>query len=206
LLGDRFDGLTLDLLLADGSGLGLLSDIRNKGISSRARVLGVTVPVNANVAASFAVADILSKPLRSGDLALAMTRFRGPDGATTRVMVVDDDPMALELMRAALADVGVEAVCLQDGRRALAEIDQHQPQAIILDLMMPEFDGFAVLDALHQLPKWWDTPVFIWTSMMLTDDEYGRLASSARTIISKGGGDLMAMLERLKRWQPSVRA
>jgi len=168
--------------------------------------MGVTVPVHGTDAASFAVADILSKPLRSGDLALAMARLRGPHGATTRVMVIDDDPMALDLMRAALADVGVEAVCLQDGRRALAEIDQHQPQAIILDLMMPEFDGFAVLDALHQMPKWWDTPVFIWTSMMLTDDEYLRLASSARTIVSKGGGDLVAMLERLKRWQPSVRA
>ncbi|EHR72057.1 PAS domain S-box [Burkholderiales bacterium JOSHI_001] len=205
-LGARFDGLTLDLLLADCSGLGLLSDIRNEGNSARARVMGVTVPVHGSGAASFAVADILSKPLRSGDLALAMATFRGPNGATTRVMVIDDDPMALDLMHAALADVGVEAVCLQDGRQALREIDKHQPQAIILDLMMPEFDGFAVLDALHQLPEWWDTPVFIWTSMMLTDDEYASLASSARTIVSKGGGDLMAMLERLKRCQPSVSA
>jgi PAS domain S-box-containing protein len=205
VLGARIDGLTLDLLLPDGSGLGLLADIRNEGNSPRARVMGMTVPVEGNDAASFAVTDILSKPLRSGDVALAMARLRGPDGASAaRVMVVDDDPIALDLMRAALADVGVEAVCLQDGRRALAEMDQHQPQAIILDLMMPGFDGFAVLDALHQLPKWWDTPVFIWTSMILTDEEYASLASSARTIVSKGGGDLMSMLERLKRWQPSV--
>jgi PAS domain S-box-containing protein len=204
--GARLDGLTLDLLLADRSGLDLLSDIRNQENCARARVMGVTLPVHGCGAASFAVADILSKPLRSGDLALAMATFRGTVVATTRVMVIDDDPIALDLMRAALADVGVEAVCLQDGRRALDQIDQHQPQAIILDLMMPEFDGFAVLDALHQLPKWCDTPVFIWTSLMLTDDEYMSLASSARTIVSKGGGDLMAMLERLKRWQPSVRA
>ena len=206
VLGARFDGLTLDLLLADRSGLGLLSDIRNEGKSSCARVMGVTVPVHDNGAASFAVADILSKPLRSGDLALAMARFGETHGPTTRVMVIDDDPMALDLMRATLAGVGVEAVCMQDGRRALGEIDQHQPQAIILDLMMPDFDGFAVLDALHHLPKWRDTPVFIWTSMMLTDDEYASLARSARSIVSKGGGDLVAMLERLKRWKPSVHA
>jgi CheY-like chemotaxis protein len=109
-------------------------------------------------------------------------------------------------MRAALADIGVEAVCVEDGRKALGEIDQHQPQAIILDLMMPGFDGFAVLDALHRLPKWCDIPVFIWTSMILTDEEYASLAGSARTVVSKGGGDLMAMLERLKRWKPGVRA
>jgi PAS domain S-box-containing protein len=206
VLGARFDGLTLDLLLPDRGGLGLLADIRNEGNSPRARVMGMTVPVHGRVAASFAVADILSKPLRSGDVALAMARLRGPPGTTTLVMVIDDDPIALDLMRATLADVGVEAVCYQDGRQALGEIDRHQPQAIVLDLMMPEFDGFAVLDALHRLPKWWDTPVFIWTSMMLTDDEYASLAGSARRIVSKGGGDLMAMLERLKRLQSSVHA
>jgi signal transduction histidine kinase/DNA-binding response OmpR family regulator len=202
----RFDGLTLDLRLPDQSGLGLLADIRNKENSPGARVLGLTVPVEGSTAASFAVADILSKPLRSGDVALAMTRFRGPQGTIARVLVIDDDPMALDLMRAALADVGVDAVCIQDGRQALGEIDQHQPQAIILDLMMPGFDGFAVLDALHRLPKWRDTPVFIWTSMILTDDEYESLTGSARSIVGKGGGDLMAMLERLKLWQPGVHA
>ncbi len=206
VLGARFDGLTLDLLLPDHSGLGLLADIRNEGNSPRARVMAMTVPVEGNGAASFAVADILSKPLRSGDLALAMAKVRAPAGASARVMVIDDDPIALDLMHAALTDVGVEPICLQDGRRALAEIDLHQPEAIILDLMMPGFDGFAVLDALSRLPKWCDIPVFIWTSMILTDEEYLSLAGSARSIVSKGGGDLMAMLERLKRWQPSVNA
>jgi PAS domain S-box-containing protein len=204
-LGNRFDALTLDLLLPDRRGLGLLADIRSEGHHPRTRVMGMTVPVEGNGAASFAVTDILSKPLHSGELALAMARFRGSDGAGARVMVIDDDPVALDLMRAALADVGAEAVCMQDGRQALSELDQHQPQAIVLDLMMPEFDGFAVLDALHRLPRWRDTPVFIWTSMVLTDEEYAHLAVSARTIVSKGGGELVAMLERLKRWQPLVR-
>ena len=207
LLASRFDGLTLDLLLPDRNGLGLLADIRNDGNSASAKVMGMTVPVEGSNAASFAVADILSKPLRSGDIALAMARFREPDGTSAaRVMVIDDDPMALDLMRAALADVGIEAICLPDGRRALSEVDQHQPQAIILDLMMPGFDGFAMLDALHRLPKWCDVPVFIWTSMILTDEEYASLAGSARTIVNKGGGDLMSMLDRLKRWQLSVGA
>jgi len=201
----RFDGLTLDLLLPGRGGLGVLAHVRSEVNSPSARVMGMTVPVAGSGGASFAVADILCKPLRSGEVALAMARLGSAHGDSARVMVIDDDPTALELMGAALAEVGVEAVCLQDGRKALGEIDHHQPHAIILDLMMPSFDGFAVLDALHRMPKWCDTPVFIWTSMILTDEEYARLAMSAQTIVSKGGGDLLAMLERLKRWQPTVR-
>jgi len=107
-------------------------------------------------------------------------------------------------MRATLAEIGLDAVCLQDGRQALREIGQHRPDAIILDLMMPGFDGFAVLDELHRRPAWRDTPVFIWTSMLLTDEEYASLARSALAVVNKGGGDLAAMLERLRQWRPST--
>ena len=98
--------------------------------------------------------------------------------------------------------IGISAVCVPGGREALAEIARLTPDAIILDLMMPEFDGFAVLDALRQLPAGRDIPVFIWTSLMLSDDEYALLASSAREILSKGGGDFARMLDSLRRWRP----
>jgi CheY-like chemotaxis protein len=69
----------------------------------------------------------------------------------------------------------------------------------VLDLMMPEFDGFAVLDALQALPVWRELPVYIWTSMILTDDEYARLAQSARAIVGKGGSAVDAVLNSLRR-------
>jgi CheY-like chemotaxis protein len=135
---------------------------------------------------------------------LAMAAWRWPEPHRAKVMVIDDDPMALDLMRATLMGIGIDAICLQDGRQALSQMDQHRPDAIILDLMMPEFDGFAVLDALRHLPSWQSTPVFIWTSMILTEDEYASLARSAQAILSKGGGALAAMLDDLRRWRPLV--
>lgn len=198
-----FDGLTLDLRLPDQSGLELLASIREGGPSRSTPVLGMTLAGGADAIASFAIADILCKPIRSDEIVAAMGRLRQAIGSpTTRVMVIDDDPLALDLMRTTLASIGIETVCFQDGRKALREIDQRGPQAIILDLMMPGFDGFAVLDALQRMPHWRDIPVFIWTSMILTDEEYATLAGSARAILSKGGGDLAVMLERLQRWRP----
>jgi hypothetical protein len=54
------------------------------------------------------------------------------------------------------------------------------------------------------LPRWRSTPVFIWTSMLLTDAEYAVLARSAQAIISKGGGTLAVMLDRLRLWRPAA--
>ena len=197
--------LTLDLALPDQPGLGLLSALRDGARAGHAPAVGMSLRADngrqAGVA-SFAISDILSKPIRTAEVAAAMRDLAPGASGTRRVMVIDDDPMALALMRQALADLGIDALCHGDGRAGLAALDTQCPDALILDLMMPGLDGFGVLDELHRLPQWRDLPVFIWTAMVLSDDEYARLCLSARAILSKGGGDLMTMLSRLRRWRP----
>jgi len=199
-----YAALTLDLSLPDQRGLELLDDIRRQGASHAAPVLGVTIPADLEMSATFAIANVLCKPIRSDEISLAMGRFRTPAGARANVMVIDDEQASLDLMCATLKSIGIDAVCFQDGRVALKEIELHRPDAIVLDLMMPEFDGFHVLDALQRLPVWREVPVFIWTSMMLTDDEYATLARSARAILIKGGGAMETVLESVRRWRQPV--
>lgn len=102
-------------------------------------------------------------------------------------------------MRATLKSIGMDAVCLKDGREALCTVDQIRPDAIILDLMMPGFNGFQVLDALQQLPTWRHVPVFIWTSLLLTDADHATLVRSARAILISGGGAMDDVLEMVRR-------
>ncbi|MDE2093982.1 MAG: PAS domain S-box protein [Burkholderiales bacterium] len=203
-LNTSYDAITLDLLLPDQRGLDVLADIRNHGPSREAPVVGMTMPADACAAAGFAIADVIGKPIRADEVAAAMARLRPTLARRARVLVIDDDRLALDLMQATLGGLGIETVCRLDGREALREIDQVRPDAIVLDLMMPGIDGFEVLDALRQMPSGRDTPVFIWTSMILTDDEYASLARSARAILGKGGGALAAMLEDLRRWRPAT--
>jgi len=162
------------------------------------------MPADLTNSAAFAIANVLCKPLRSDEVSSAMTRFRLQGQERANVMVIDDEEVSLDLMRATLKSIGIDAICFQDGRIAIQEIDLHRPDAIILDLMMPEFDGFQVLDALQRLPAWREVPVFIWTSMLLTDDEYAILARSARAILIKGGGTMEAVLESVRRWRQPV--
>ena len=202
-----YAALTLDLSLPDQRGLDLLNVIRSRGASQASPVVGVTMQADLELSATFAIANVLCKPIRSDEIARAMTPFRLPGDARANVMVIDDEQVALDLMRATLNSIGIDAVCFQDGRLAMQEIERHRPAAIVLDLMMPEFDGFQVLDALHRQPAWRDVPVFIWTSMMLTDDEYAILARSARAILIKGGGGgVEAVLESVRRWRLPVAA
>jgi PAS domain S-box-containing protein len=196
-----YAALTLDLQLPEQRGLELLGSIRSHGASHASPVIGIAMPGELELAATFAIANVLCKPIRSDEILAAMTRFRRPEVGRANVIVIDDDQTALDLMRATLKSIGIDAVCFNDGRVAIDEIDRHRPDAIILDLMMPEFDGFQVLDALQRLPAWRDVPVFIWTSMLLTDEEYASLARSARAILIKGGGSMEDMLECVRRWR-----
>lgn len=199
-----YDGITLDLLLSDHAGLAALDRIRRAGLSAAAPVVGLVMPGVSGTLATFAIADVLPKPIRTEQLVSAMARFRMPGTRPTNVMVIDDDPVALDLMQAMLKAIGIDAVCFLDPVLALGELDRHRPDAIVLDLMMPVFDGFAVLEALRHLPDWRDTPVFVWTAMVLSETEYDSLARSATAIISKGGGSVDATSKELRRWRPQA--
>jgi PAS domain S-box-containing protein len=198
----RYDGIALGLRLPDQDGLGLLADIRaGDGTSRDAPVVGLSMHTAGQPPEHvvFGITDVLAKPLQTRQVLRAMAACGLQGGSQARVMVIDDDPLALDLMLVTLQTAGLQAAGWADGREALLDIDQHQPHAIVLDLMMPGFDGFAVLDTLSRLPAWRATPVFIWTSMLLTDEEFQGLALSAQAVLSKGSGDMAWLLERLRR-------
>ncbi len=197
---ERYHAISLDLVLPDRPGLDLLASARqDMPHERRASVMGLTMPGDDGRNAAFAIADVIGKPLAAGELAAVLRPLRGQSGVPPRVLVVDDDVRALELMRAALGELGFEAVCLADGREAVAALSRQPFAALVLDLLMPDFDGFAVLDAMQAVPAQVDTPVFIWTSMLLSDDDYARLAQSARAILGRGGGALARMLDSWRR-------
>ena len=198
-----YDAITLDLVLPDQTGLAVLERIRGEGENHGAPVVGMTMPATDGGAASFFITDVLCKPIRIAEVVAAMARLRWPAPRSTKILVIDDDPLALDLMKATLAGIDIDTVCELDGRVALRDLGLHRPDGIVLDLMMPGFDGFDVLDALRQLPDWRHTPVYIWTSMQLTDAEYDSLAHSASAILSKGGGSFMAVLADLQQWRPA---
>ena len=75
------------------------------------------------------------------------------------VLLVDDEPDILLMLRMALEDDGHEIVLAADGEMALARIEEHSPDLVVLDLMMPVLDGYGVLDRLQRSGS--DLPVVV---------------------------------------------
>jgi PAS domain S-box-containing protein len=197
----RYDAITLDLLLPDRSGLEVLALLRG-GVSNRdVPVVVVTMVTETSALAGFQISDILTKPIRPDDVVAALRRAGLRTSATPRVMVVDDDPAARDLMAATLQSIGLTALCVPDGHVALASLDEHQPDAMVLDLMMPGLNGFDVLRALRQRPAFAHLPVFIWTSMSLSPDDVAALSLSAHTMVSKGANGLETLVEHFREWR-----
>jgi threonine synthase len=104
-----------------------------------------------------------------------------------RVVVVDDTSEARRLIRRILQSQGdFEIFEATNGREALELIARERPDLVILDLMMPEVDGFAVLDSLRSKPETANIPVIVATAKELTIDEKSRLQGQIQSLMLKG--------------------
>jgi signal transduction histidine kinase/CheY-like chemotaxis protein len=113
-------------------------------------------------------------------LARLVEERRGP-----RVLIIDDDEISRYLVRTRLAHARLAVQEAGDGVAGLREARAQRPSAIVLDLVMPEMDGFDVLSRLKADPVTADIPVVVLTSQQLTSEEQRRLAPHAARILSK---------------------
>jgi len=94
-----------------------------------------------------------------------------------------------------------------DGREALARLQADKPDVILLDLMMPEMDGFAVVAALQKEPNWRDIPVIVITARDLDGKDRERLNSGVQTVLVKETfrpAELVERIRRLARSEPII--
>jgi CheY-like chemotaxis protein len=131
------------------------------------------------------------KPIDRGRLASVLRRLSTSGG---RVLVVEDDPDTRGILRQALASEGWTVAEAPHGRAALERLDEAPADVIVLDLLMPEMDGFEGLGALRRRPEWRGIPVVVVTALDLSEDDRRRLNGSVERVIEKNehaGSDLL---------------
>jgi PAS domain S-box-containing protein len=183
-----FDAILLDLLLPDTDGREVLRAVRRDGPNQKTPVIIVTVVSERGVGAGFHVDDVLQKPVRERDLLIALERVSVPPSVARPVFVVDDDHSALKVAEKALKDLGYRPVCHARSREALDSISKEPPAALILDLLMPEMDGFEFLSRFRRTPAGRHTPVIVWTGKDLSDREREELDALAQAVVAKAAG------------------
>ena len=124
--------------------------------------------------------NYLHKPLKPEQLAKELERFDLPDNKKQTILVVDNDPGILDMHSRLIQQTGRAVLRAHNGREALNLIEQKIPDLILLDLMMPEMDGFAVLDELRARESTRDIPVIILSARILTDEDLERCNRGVR--------------------------
>jgi DNA-binding response OmpR family regulator len=135
--------------------------------------------------------DYLTKPIEVADLMRALDQqWLIPDAGhdASKILVVDDDPATLEMhARIVQAHSPTHRVlAARNGREALDTLRREPIDLVILDLMMPELDGFGVLEALREKETTREIPVIVLTGQVLTEREMARLNRGVATVLSKG--------------------
>ena len=126
------------------------------------------------------------KPMGAEQLAEELARYFAPGPDQRIVLVVDDDPAILDLHSRLVEQLGHKALTARNGREALEIVGCTRLDLILLDLTMPELDGFAVLDALHVRDATRDIPVIVLTARVLSDADLERCNYGVATILGKG--------------------
>jgi CheY-like chemotaxis protein len=131
--------------------------------------------------------------------ALGRLASRRATSPLRQLLVVDDDPYVCEMIRQLLEGMPYEIASAVDGRLALETIQQKAPDAILLDLLMPELDGFSLIAALRESPHWKDIPIIVLTAKSLSAAERELLQNSVSRVIEKNGLESTALLDEIQR-------
>lgn len=121
-------------------------------------------------------------------------------GAHT-IVVIEDNPLDLRLAKRMLASSGDDYYIVEatTGRAGLKAIYTYHPDLIILDLMLPDLDGFAILDTLKNDVQLRDIPVLVVSAKILSDEEHARLNAHIKVLLEKASLDRKHFLELVKR-------
>ncbi len=181
----RPDVITLDVLMPSMDGWAVLSALKDNPAVADIPVVMVTVMDDRNIGFAMGASDYLTKPINREHLVATLKRFAG-DGEQV-VLLVEDDPATRAMSRRTLEGAGWSVTEARHGREGLARLAEQAPALVLLDLMMPEMDGFEFLEAMRANEAWRHVPVVVVTAKDLTDEDRRRLNGGVDRIVQKGG-------------------
>ena len=195
--------ITLDIMMPGYDGWHVLNDLKNDAETRDIPVIVCSIIEEQERGFSLGAANYLLKPILEEDLVNALNQLNG-DGRIREVLIVDDDQNSLRLMDKMFKDQKQYKITLAEGgRQGWDLITSHPPQALILDLFMPEMDGFTILEKMRENAKLRDIPVVVVSGGDLSPSQQGQLTEFGKRLISKSSlneKDLLSTIDNaLKR-------
>ncbi|MDA0158766.1 GAF domain-containing protein [Solirubrobacter ginsenosidimutans] len=197
ITGDGLEGLELvrrlspravilDILLPGLSGWDLLTRLKADPATAAIPVVIASMLDERGAGFALGASEYLVKPIDREALLEALGRCVAPPKGVRTVVVIDDDPLDLELVEAVLAPVGWSVLRARGGEEGVELVRRERPSVVLLDLLMPDVDGFEVIERLRADPTVADVPIVVLTSKEITPADHERLAGRISFLAQKG--------------------
>jgi signal transduction histidine kinase/CheY-like chemotaxis protein len=188
------DAITLDVMMPGLDGWAVLAALKADPETADIPVIMLTMLDDRNLGYALGASDYLTKPLDRERLAAVLGRYR----RDLPVLVVDDDEPLRQLMRRILEREGFTVTEADNGRVALERAREAAPGLVVLDLMMPEMDGFEFVAEFRRHESWRAIPIIVVTAKDVSDEDRERLNGGVERILQKGAYTREALLREVR--------
>ncbi|MEQ8443171.1 MAG: response regulator [Alphaproteobacteria bacterium] len=195
----RPDAITLDILMPGMDGWAVLQALKDDPALTGIPVIMVSITEETSRGFSMGAVGHLEKPI---DQTRLVNLLRAHCPVARRVLLVEDEEAMRHLLRNSLEDGHYIVDEAGNGVEALDRLSLRQPDLIILDLMMPEMDGFELLTRLRNNIAWRDIPIAAVTAKDLTPEDWQRLDGGIQLVLSKSPENIETIVERLQSLSP----
>jgi signal transduction histidine kinase/CheY-like chemotaxis protein len=192
------DAIILDVIMKGMDGWTVLSRLKADPELAEIPVIMNTMLDEKNIGFSLGVSEYLMKPINRNQLVSVLSRYGQKPGKDRRcVLVVDDEPANREVFRRTLKAEGNTVLEAENGRLALQQMEKETPDLIMLDLIMPEMDGFAFLTEIRKRTQWQQIPVMVVTAKDLTEQERRMLQDNVCRVLEKNAYSRTTVLKEI---------
>jgi CheY-like chemotaxis protein len=194
----RPDLIFLDVLMPKMDGWAVLTALKADKLLADIPVVMLTIVSDKGMGYVLGASEYLTKPIERDRLGALVAKYVTRESQCA-VLIVDDDDATRQVLRRSLVRQGWGVVEATNGRAALERIKTCVPGLILLDLVMPEMDGFEFLDELRKDSQWDNIPVVVLTSRDLGPNERAMLTGKVERILQKGAYSREALLREVRK-------
>ncbi|MBI2815869.1 MAG: response regulator [Acidobacteria bacterium] len=203
----RPDAITLNMLMPGKSGWETLQELKGTAATAHIPVIIVSIVDRKSRGFALGAAEYLVKPVSREALVRAVEKHvHTKQGQRLPVLAVDDTPEDLQMIGEVLGSAGYETISALGGKDALRLLEETKPSVILLDLVMPDLDGFDVIRSLKNDSRWREIPVIVFTAKELTDTDVDVLSKNTEAFLSKSSCWKDALLGHIRQALGSARS
>jgi CheY-like chemotaxis protein/signal transduction histidine kinase len=194
---ERPFAITLDIIMPDMDGWEVLQGLKKNPETKDIPVIIVSISEGRETGLALGAIGYVTKPVSKKQLISEIEKIGKP--GTRSIMIADDNEMDRRQIGRIIEAEGLDLIEAKDGAVCLELIKKQVPDVLVLDLMMPELDGFAVLEKIRGNPETRDLPVIVVTAKDLSEEDRNKLSGNVFSVLEKSVATSVTLFAEIKR-------